>query len=66
MFYFIAIKTSLWMLFTTCTDYKGNFVCGPKRENTKKEFQPLQMISKLKVYIVPIINGVLSRGRAGT
>ena len=66
MFYFIAIKTSLWMLFTTRADYKGNFVCGPKRENTKKEFQPLQMISKLKVHIVPIINGVLSRGRAGS
>ena len=25
-------------------DYKGNFACGPKRENTEKEFQPLQFV----------------------
>lgn len=32
MFYFIAIKNSLWMLFIMGTDYNGNFVCGPKRK----------------------------------
>lgn len=33
MFYFIASKNILWMLFMMGTDCKSNFVCGPKGKN---------------------------------
>ena len=32
-------------------DYKGNFACGPKRENTEKEFQPLQFVCLLLLFV---------------
>ena len=37
--------------------YKGNFVCGPKRENTEKEFQPLQFVC-LFVVVVQLLSCV--------
>ena len=41
-------------------DYKGNFVCGPKRENTEKEFQPFQFICLLLLllFVVQLLSCV--------
>lgn len=51
--YFIAIKNNSCMLFIMDTDYKGNCVCGPKRNIIKEEFQPPHGILNLKDYNCP-------------